>query len=133
MPEITEATLTDVPQLAGLLAILFTHEVELAPDPVSQQALRFLISTGEAVEINMEVLMAAESVKRATELIRQFIREHGPATVSELRQALGSSRRVIVPLLERLDREGVTLRQNDKRALPRALPKDSRNQGNGVR
>jgi selenocysteine-specific elongation factor len=92
---------------------------ELAPDPISQQALRFLIATGEAVEINLEVLMAAESMRRATELIRQFIREHGPATVSELRQTLGSSRRVIVPLLERLDREGVTLRQDDKRTLSR--------------
>jgi len=90
---------------------------ELAPDPVSQQALRFLLATGEAVEINMEVLMTAENVGRATELIRQFIRDHGPATVSELRQTLGSSRRVIVPLLERLDRDGVTLRQDDRRAL----------------
>ena len=92
---------------------------ELAPDPISQQALRFLIATGEAVEINVEVLMAADSVRRATELIRQFIREHGPATVSELRQTLGSSRRVMVPLLERLDRDGVTLRQDDKRTLRR--------------
>ena len=90
---------------------------ELAPDSLSQQALRFLITNGEAVEINVEVLMAAESVRRATELIRRFIREHGPATVSELRQTLGSSRRVMVPLLERLDRDGVTLRQDDKRAL----------------
>jgi selenocysteine-specific elongation factor len=90
---------------------------ELAPDPVSQQALRFLIATGEAVEINVELVMTAESVRRATELIRQFIREHGPATVSELRQALGSSRRVIVPFLERLDRDAVTLRQDDRRVL----------------
>lgn len=90
---------------------------ELAPDPISQQALRFLITTGEAVEINMEVLMTAENVRRAIELIRKFIRDHGPATVSELRQTLGSSRRVIVPLLERLDRDGITLRQDDKRVL----------------
>ena len=90
---------------------------ELAPDPVSQQTLRFLIAAGEAVEINAELVMAAENVRRATELIRQYIREHGPATVSELRQALGSSRRVIVPLLERLDRDAVTLRQDNRRAL----------------
>jgi selenocysteine-specific elongation factor len=93
---------------------------ELAPDPISQQALRFLITTGEAVEINMEVPMAADSVRRATELICLFIREHGQATVSDLRQKLGSSRRVMVPLLERLDRDGVTLRQDDKRALCKA-------------
>lgn len=90
---------------------------ELAPDSVSQQTLRFLIATGEAVEINAELVMAAESVIRATELIRKFIREHGPATVSELRQALSSSRRVIIPLLERLDRDAVTLRQDDRRTL----------------
>ena len=90
---------------------------ELAPDPVSQETLRFLIATGEAVEINAELVMAAENVRRATELICQFIREHGPATVSELRQALGSSRRVIVPLLERLDREAITVRQDDRRSL----------------
>jgi len=52
-------------------------------------------------------------------LIRRFIREHGPATVSDLRQALGSSRHVIIPLLERLDRDAVTLRQDDRRALRR--------------
>lgn len=90
---------------------------ELAPDPISQQTLRFLIASGEAVEINAELVMDAESVRRATELIRQFIRENGPSTVSELRQVLGSSRRVIVPLLERLDRDSVTLRREDRRVL----------------
>jgi selenocysteine-specific elongation factor len=89
----------------------------LAPDARSQQALRFLIETGEAVEINADVVLAAEALTRAVESIRGFIRKHGPATVSELRQALSSSRRVVVPLLERLDRDGITLRQEDKRAL----------------
>ena len=90
---------------------------ELAPDSIAQQALRFLIGTGEIVEINPEVVMAADNVRQATELICQFIRRHGPATVSELRQALSSSRRVIVPLLERLDREAVTMRRDDRRVL----------------
>jgi selenocysteine-specific elongation factor len=90
---------------------------QLGPDPVSQQALRFLIETGEAAEINAELVLAAESLKRITELIRQYIRYNGPATVSQLRQELGCSRRVIVPLLERLDRDGVTLRNGDTRTL----------------
>ena len=90
---------------------------ELAPDVISQQAMRFLIESGEAVEINADLVLATDSEKRATELIREFIRERGPATVSELRKALGSSRRVVVPLLERLDRLGVTSRRDDKRSL----------------
>ena len=90
---------------------------QLAPDSISQQALRILIKTGEAVEINADVVMAAGSLKQMTDLIRHYIRDNGPATVSELRQELMCSRRVIVPLLERLDREGVTLRNGDIRTL----------------
>jgi selenocysteine-specific elongation factor len=90
---------------------------DVAPDLVSQQALRFLIENGEVLEVNTEIVLTAESLKRATEMVREFIRTHGPATVSELRQMLGNSRRVALPLLERLDREGVTLRQGDKRSL----------------
>lgn len=90
---------------------------QLAPDSVSQKALRFLIETGEAVEINSEVVLASDSLKRMTNLISQYIRNNGAATVSQLRQELGCSRRVIVPLLERLDRGGVTLRNGDTRTL----------------
>ena len=79
--------------------------------------MKFLIETGEVVEINAELVMSAASVAQATAQVRTFIAKHGPATVSELRQALGSSRRVVVPLLEYLDRTFVTLRQGDKRTL----------------
>jgi selenocysteine-specific elongation factor len=90
---------------------------DLAPDAGSQQALRFLIETGEVAEINVEIVMSTESLKRASQMIREFLRAKGPATTSDLRQMLGNSRRVAIPLLERLDRDGVTLRQGDKRSL----------------
>ncbi len=90
---------------------------QLAPDAVLQKALRFLIDTGEAVEINPEVVVTAENFKRMTESIREYIHSHGPATVSQLRQEVRCSRRVIVPLLERLDRDGVTQRSGDTRTL----------------
>ncbi len=95
---------------------------DVAPDIASQQALRFLIESGEVFEVSSEIVLAADSAKRATEMVREFIRSHGPATVSELRQMLGNSRRVALPLLERLDRDGVTLRQGDKRSLRQPLP-----------
>lgn len=48
MPEISPATLDDLPQLAGLLTILFTHEVELAPNPAKQEkALRLILGQPE--------------------------------------------------------------------------------------
>jgi selenocysteine-specific elongation factor len=92
---------------------------ELAPDALSQRALRFLMESGEVVDVSADLVMSAQAVVEATSVIRQFIREHGPATVSELRQALNTSRRIVVPLLEHLDRTFVTLRQGDRRALRR--------------
>jgi selenocysteine-specific elongation factor len=92
---------------------------ELTPDAVSQRALRFLIETGEVVEISADLVMASQAATEATDVVRAFIKQHGPATVSDLRQALGTSRRVVVPLLEYLDRTFVTLRQGDTRTLRR--------------
>ena len=90
---------------------------ELAPDVASQRALKFLIESGEVVEITGELVLSAVALAQATAQVKAFVSRHGPATVSELRQALGSSRRVVVPLLEHLDRTFVTVRHGDKRAL----------------
>jgi selenocysteine-specific elongation factor len=90
---------------------------ELAKDPLAHQALRFLIETGEVVELGSETVILREAFTSATELVKAFLQTHRSATVSELRQAVGTSRRIMVPLLERLDRGGVTVRQGDQRAL----------------
>ena len=86
-------------------------------DPQARQVVRFLIENGEVTELALDVLLLRESFERMKSLVAEFISKNGPATVSELRQALGSSRRIMVPLLERLDREGVTIRAGDKRRL----------------
>jgi selenocysteine-specific elongation factor len=62
-------------------------------------------------------VILAEQFARAREQITKFIRDKGKATASELRQHLNTNRRVIIPLLERLDKEGVTVRQGDYRLL----------------
>ena len=90
---------------------------ELTPDVASQRALKFLIDRGEVVEISAELVMSAAAAAQATAQVKAFLARNGPATVSDLRQSLGSSRRVIVPFLEFLDRTFVTVRHGDKRAL----------------
>jgi selenocysteine-specific elongation factor len=57
--------------------------------------------------------MAPETVERAAE----FVRSHGTdgVTVSEMRRALGTTRKYAVPLAEHLDRTGVTRREGDRR------------------
>jgi selenocysteine-specific elongation factor len=90
---------------------------ELTPDVASQRALKFLVESGEVVEISAELVLSTSAVAQATAHVKAFIAKHGPATVSDLRQRLGSSRRVVVPFLEYLDRTFVTVRHGDRRAL----------------
>jgi selenocysteine-specific elongation factor len=91
---------------------------ELEPDSEAQRILKFLIDSGKAIEISSDAVLLRESFEEMKNAIADYIVKNGPATVSELRRALGSSRRIVVPLLERLDREGFTRRSGDKRTLP---------------
>ena len=86
-------------------------------DPQARQVVRFLIESGEVIEIASDVVLLRESFEHMKSRVTEFISKNGPATVSQLRQTMGSSRRVMVPLLERLDREGFTRRLGDKRML----------------
>jgi len=90
---------------------------ELAPDALAQQALRFLLQTGEAIELTEDLVFSTEGFGRATEIVKKFLGNRGSATAGELRQALGTSRRIVIPLLERLDKDRLTRREGDKRCL----------------
>jgi selenocysteine-specific elongation factor len=92
----------------------------LESDAKARQVMRFLIENGEVTELALDVVLLRENFDRMKSRVAEFISTNGPSTVSQLRQALGSSRRVVVPLLERLDRDGVTRRAGDKRSLGRS-------------
>jgi selenocysteine-specific elongation factor len=92
---------------------------EIEPDRHAHHVLRFLIESGEVIEVGPDAVLLGDNFERMKARITEFISKNGPTTVSELRQALGSSRRIMVPLLERLDRDGVTRRVGDKRMLGR--------------
>ncbi|MDQ3199337.1 MAG: selenocysteine-specific translation elongation factor [Verrucomicrobiota bacterium] len=90
---------------------------ELVPDAAGQKALRFLSETGEVIMISEDVLLSTDAFAQMKARLTRTLRERGPLTASELRQALATSRRVLIPFLERCDRDGLTLRQGDRRSL----------------
>jgi selenocysteine-specific elongation factor len=90
---------------------------EIESDPHAQRVLRFLIESGVVIEIAPDAVLSRENFERMKNAVADFISKNGPATVSELRQALESSRRIMVPFLERLDRDGITHRTGDQRTL----------------
>lgn len=89
----------------------------LAGDPEGESALRFLLRTGEVVQVGESVVISEEAHDLARQRVVEFLRTHGRATVSEIRLELGTSRRVVVPLLEKFDRERLTARLGNHRVL----------------
>ncbi len=107
---------------AKLRAALAKHPIEppnpgeLAITPVEKQALKFLIDTGEAIQLDEKAVLLTEAVEKLKSQITTHLAK-GQATASDLRQVTGTTRRILIPLLERLDREGVTKRAGDFRTL----------------
>lgn len=90
---------------------------ELTPDDAAAKALEFLIETGEAVAVGPDQVLAAAPYREAVRRIVQHLRQQRQATVSELREHLRCTRRILIPLCEKLDREGVLRREGDWRRL----------------
>ncbi|MBV8951260.1 MAG: SelB C-terminal domain-containing protein [Actinobacteria bacterium] len=83
----------------------------MAPD-----VARALVREGEAVDLD-GVLFAAGALDQARLLIVDALRERGSITVADARDVLQSTRKYVLPLLTRLDAEGVTRRRADERVL----------------
>jgi selenocysteine-specific elongation factor len=86
-------------------------------DREQQQALKFLIEQGDIVEISDEIILLRDAFDQMRATVSAFISANGATTASQLREKLGTSRRVVIPFLEYLDRIGVTQRVGDLRKL----------------
>jgi len=84
-----------------------------------EEVLMFLIEQDQLVELKGGILFRRDDFERIKSQVVDFIRQHGEATVSQLREHLSTTRKYMVPILEKLDQLGVTQREGDKRGLPR--------------
>jgi selenocysteine-specific elongation factor len=100
-----------------------------APDAERMRELRLDTRAAAAAEragllrrLPGNVLLAPDAPERAARILAGLPQ---PFTTSDARQALGTSRRVAIPLLEWLDRAGVTRRLADDRRTMREPPGSS--------
>lgn len=124
-----ESHQTDIPEelrkdAESILKILETEQLnaptrkDLATSPARERALAFLIRVQQAISLDEKTILHPSAITQASELIVSHIQKEGPATASDLRKLLDTSRRVAMPLFEHLDAIGVTRRDGDLRHLP---------------
>ncbi|CAN5761065.1 selenocysteine-specific translation elongation factor [soil metagenome] len=83
----------------------------------STALVRELEASGDLVRLAPDVALTATAVAKAVDLLRSAVAADGPVTASQARQVLATSRRFALPLLEELDRRGVTRRAGDTRTV----------------
>ena len=83
---------------------------------MSRPLLAEMESAGQLVRLAGDIAMTSTALEQAMSLLRDAATD-GPLTASEARQVLGTSRKYILPLLEELDRRGITRRSGDTRTF----------------
>lgn len=83
----------------------------------ARKAAAALERDGRAVRIDSERFYDAAVVEDLARVVTDLIREKGPATTADLKDAMGVSRKYALPLLELFDARGLTCREGDLRVL----------------
>jgi selenocysteine-specific elongation factor len=83
------------------------------------EALDSLLAVGAFIKIGDDVYRRSQ-LDRARDAINAVVGEHGQATMAQLRDVLGTSRKYALPLMEYFDSIGFTIRDGDLRRLRKA-------------
>ncbi|HOX39956.1 MAG TPA: selenocysteine-specific translation elongation factor [Candidatus Brocadiia bacterium] len=78
-----------------------------------------MLDSEELVALDRDIFVLPDVLARSKMLVVEHLEKNGRMTVGQCRDMLGASRKYLLPLLEGLDREGVTAREGDFRTLRR--------------
>ncbi len=114
-----DSDLLDHPFLALLRTTPFDPP---PPTGVDRNDLRRLVRSGLVVETNGLWFASSAIAEAAARISGLLARNPGGVRVSDVRDALGASRRTVLPLLSHLDANGITRRDGDLRTAGPKLP-----------
>jgi selenocysteine-specific elongation factor len=92
-------------------------EAALAELGADRRMTAVLVRLGLLVAVAPGLYLGRSTLDRAVQELRRAFADGRPFAATEAKEALGTTRRTAIPLLEHLDRSGVTVRQGDLRRL----------------
>ena len=84
---------------------------------MTAKAASALVKAGRAYRVSADLIFDAATIEAAKQAVRTHITAGGAGTVAALKDAMGTTRKYAVPLLEAFDAEGFTVRSGDERTL----------------
>lgn len=84
---------------------------------LGRRAMASLEKASEAMRVTKELAFAAETLSQFEQAVRTCLANGASASAAELRDAMGTTRKYAIPLLEYFDDKGITRRSGDERVL----------------
>jgi selenocysteine-specific elongation factor len=94
--------------------------------PQVSNVLRFLERTGEVIQVEQGRYYTRTALQNVIDRLKSVMPEDREYTPAEIREALGTSRKFLIPLLEYADRKGLTVRGDTGRRWRGAVDGSSR-------
>jgi len=91
--------------------------VEFIDSPEKEQVLKYLIKSDIVAELSPKAVILTTVKDNTIHSVKDFISTNGPATSSDIRQAIGGTRKTLIPILELMDDMKITRRDGDLRTL----------------
>lgn len=86
-----------------------------APGKVYQEAIKYIIDSGEGHKCGSDFLFLGEVWEEVTGFVREWLSKKNALTVADLKDRFGFSRKYAIPILEETDRIKLTRREGDIR------------------
>jgi len=96
-----------------------------------EKTLVFLVRAGRARRLGTDLFFDTQQFERATDAIQRSFDSANELSVSEAAKLLSSSRKYVVPFLEYLDGQGITVRSGNVRLRGRKAKTVTREAGDG--
>jgi len=94
-------------------------------DSVCQNVLDALVDAGVLATIATGIYVDPQALRDARERVITYLNQHPSMSIGDARDLLGASRKYLLPFLEQLDSEGVTMREGDYRVSAKRPRADS--------
>jgi selenocysteine-specific elongation factor len=96
--------------------------IQTAPDPQRSRALlHALLDKGELIRLTQDLVMTGTALAEIEQGVIEMLQKKGEISVADVRERFGCTRKYLIPLLEHMDRKGITRRSGDRRTAGVAL------------
>ncbi|MFN4132217.1 MAG: SelB C-terminal domain-containing protein, partial [Caldimicrobium sp.] len=88
----------------------------------AEEVLKVLLREGVLVKVSEKIIYHKKILEEVERRVKEYFRKHAELTIADFRKLVGEgvSRKYLIPLLEYLDKQKITLRVGDKR-VPRKV------------